>query len=327
MQQNVLIAIVAAVVFVALLSLLIVRSRRKKGTEVSTRLNEYAGASADAPSDGAVVRSSNTREVVNERIDRALKDRGFALNISRKLARADLRLTIGEFIGLKVLSMGALFGIGAFLGRGFGPFALVVGLLVGVVGMYVPDIIVNMKGNKRIKEFNSQLSDTIMLAANSLRSGYSLLQSLELISKEAPAPMCDEFQRVIREVSLGLSTREALANMLRRVPSDDLDLLITAINIQSEVGGNLAVILDKIGHTIRERIRIKGEIKVLTAQQQYAGYIISGLPLALCGVLMLIAPAYVSRMFPWPYTCMPICGILLILTGFFAIQKIVAIDV
>jgi len=226
-----------------------------------------------------------------------------------------------------VLSMGAAFAIGSFLGRGFGSFALVVGLLLGIIGLYIPDIMVGRKGNKRIKTFNSQLGDTIMLCANSLRSGYSLLQSLELISKEAPVPMCDEFQRVIREVSLGLATREALSNMLRRVPSDDLDLLITAINIQSEVGGNLATILDKIGHTIRERVRIKGEIKVLTAQQQYAGYIISGLPLALCGVLMLISPQYVTKMFPWPYTCMPICGLILIASGFMAIMKIVQIDI
>lgn len=326
MQPTILIIIVAAIVLVLGIVFLLTRSRRKGGA-VSQRLNEYAGTTGPGGESTAVIKSSNTREIVTERIDRALRGRGFATDISRKLARADLRLTVGEFIGLKFLSMGACFGIGTLLGRGFGPFALVVGLLTGIVGLYIPDVVVNNKGNKRIKMFNSQLGDTIMLCANSLRSGYSLLQSLELISKEAPAPMSDEFQRVIREVSLGLSTREALANMLRRVPSDDLDLLITAINIQSEVGGNLAQILDKIGHTIRERIRIKGEIKVLTAQQQYAGYIISGLPIALAGVLMLISPQYVTKMFPWPYTCMPICGLICIIAGFIAIQKIVDIDV
>ena len=171
------------------------------------------------------------------------------------------------------------------------------------------------------------MGDTITLAANSLRSGYSLLQSMELIAREAPAPMGDEFQRVIREVSLGLATREALSNMLRRVPSDDLDLLITAINIQSEVGGNLATILDNIGHTIRERVRIKGEIRVLVAQQQYSGYIISGLPLALAGILMLIAPSFMTKMLVWPWICMPICGLILIGLGFWAIMKIVNIDI
>jgi tight adherence protein B len=115
--------------------------------------------------------------------------------------------------------------------------------------------------------------------------------------------------------------------MLRRVPSDDLDLLITAIGIQMEVGGNLAQVLDNIGHTIRERVRIKGEIRVLTAQQKYAGYIISGLPVALALVLTLIAPTFIFKLFVWPWICMPICALILIGIGFWAIMKIVDIDV
>ncbi len=302
---------------------------RSQGPSVEQRLNDYGGGSDGLSGDPttAVVKASNTREIVTERLDKALKGRSFAQEISRNLAKADIKLTVGEFVGVKIISMGICFAVGVFLGRGFGSFSIIVGILVGLAGLYLPDIYIKRKGNKRVKTFNNQLGDTIMMMANALRSGSSLLQTMELISHEAPVPMSDEFNRIIREISLGISTREALGNTLRRVPSDDLELLITAINIQAEVGGNLAVILDKIGFTIRERIRIKGEIKVLTAQGQYAGYIISGLPLALTGVLMLIAPNYVTKMFPWPYTCMPICGIILILSGFFAIMKIVDIDV
>jgi tight adherence protein B len=299
--------------------------KRKPKGNVSNRLSEYAGSRDKKGQQPQTV--SGGRALVNERIDKAIRGKGFAVNIQRNLARADLKLTVAEFIGLKILSTAAGFGVGVFLGREFKQFSLIVGLLVAIIFMYIPDLYVKNRGNKRIKSFNGQLGDTITLAANSLRSGYSLLQSMELISKEAPSPISDEFQRVIREVSLGLSTREALANMLRRVPSDDLDLLITAINIQTEVGGNLAQILDNIGHTIRERIRIKGEIKVLTAQQQYAGYIISGMPIALAGVLMLIAPSFMTKMFAWPWICMPICGLILIGVGFWAIMKIVDIDV
>ncbi|HEX2911709.1 MAG TPA: type II secretion system F family protein [Chloroflexia bacterium] len=297
---------------------------KRKGSNVNNRLSEYAGAKNQA---AQVQTASGARALVNDRIEKAVQGKGFAVTIQRNLARADLKLTVAEFIGLKILSTAVGFGVGTFLGRDFKQFALVVGLLVAIIFMYIPDMFVKRRGNKRIKTFNNQLGDTITLAANSLRSGYSLLQSMELISREAPSPISDEFQRVIREISLGLSTREALANMLRRVPSDDLDLLITAINIQSEVGGNLAQILDSIGHTIRERVRIKGEIKVLTAQQQYAGYIISGLPVALAGVLMLIAPSFMTKMFVWPWICMPICGLILIGIGFWAIMKIVDIDV
>lgn len=297
---------------------------KKKGPNVGSRLTEYGGGTKAAPQQAT---ASSRRNLVNARIEKAVRGKGFAVSIQRNLVKADLKLTVAEYIGLKILSTAVGFGVGTFLGRDFGQFALLIGLLVAIVFFYLPDFFVKRRGNKRIKMFNNQLGDTITLAANSLRSGYSLLQSMELIAREAPAPMGDEFQRVIREVSLGLATREALGNMLRRVPSDDLDLLITAINIQAEVGGNLAIILDNIGHTIRERVRIKGEIKVLVAQQQYSGYIISGLPIALAGILMLIAPTFMMKMFAWPWICMPICGLILIGLGFWAIMKIVNIDI
>ncbi len=296
---------------------------KRKNKNVSNRLSEFVNTDSIATTQSATSR----REVVNERIDKAVRGKGFAVEIQRKLARADLKITVAEFIGLKILSTAIGFGVGTFLGRDLKQFSLIIGLLFAILFMYFPDIWVRRRGNKRIKMFNNQLSDTITLAANSLRSGYSLLQSMELLAREAPSPISDEFQRVIREITLGLSTREAMANMLRRVPSDDLDLLITAINIQSEVGGNLAQILDSIGHTIRERVRIKGEINVLTAQQKYAGYIISGMPIALAGILYLIAPQFMTKMFAWPWLCMPICGLILIGTGFWAIMKIVDIDI
>lgn len=296
---------------------------KKKKKDVGGRLAEYAGTTSSAQK--AV--SPKRRDQINERIEKSLRGKGFANTMQRSIARADLKLTVAEFIGVKIIATAVGFGIGVFLGRGLNQFSLIVGIIVAIMFFYFPDMWVKRRGNKRIKEFNAQLGDTITLAANSLRSGYSLLQSIELISKEAPAPMSDEFGRVVREVSLGITTKEALSNMLRRVPSDDLDLLITAIGIQMEVGGNLAQVLDNIGHTIRERIRIKGEIKVLTAQGQYSGYIISGMPVALAGILTLIAPSFMTKMFVWPWICMPICGVILIGLGFWAIMKIVDIDI
>jgi len=116
-------------------------------------------------------------------------------------------------------------------------------------------------------------------------------------------------------------------NMLRRVPSDDLDLLVTAINIQHEVGGNLAQILSTIGHTIRERVRIKGEIGVLTAQAKMSGYIISALPLGMAGIIFLMNPDYMSSMFVMPWICMPLGAFFMIVLGFFAMKKIADIEV
>jgi tight adherence protein B len=203
----------------------------------------------------------------------------------------------------------------------------------------IPSLYVRRAKNSRLRGFNNQLGDTITLLANSLRSGYSLLQSMEMVSREAPPPVSEEFRRVVQEVGLGLSTQDSLANLLRRVPSDDLDLMITAINIQHEVGGNLAQILDTIGHTIRERVRIKGEIRVLVAQQTISGYVVAALPIFLAVVLAFITPTFMAPLFTigWPpfiakegeegWICMPICAGILMLVGFLIIQKIVKIEV
>src|SRR5919206_334720 len=167
----------------------------------------------------------------------------------------------------------------------------------GVLLSFAPNLYIAYAARKRVKSFNNQLGDGITLMANSLRSGYSFLQSMDLVSREAPPPMSSEFRRVVQEIGLGLSTEEALGNLLRRVPSEDLDLMITAINIQHEVGGNLSQILETIAHTIRERVRIKGEIQVLTAQGRISAYVITGLPIALAIIITIINPTYMAPIF------------------------------
>ena len=149
----------------------------------------------------------------------------------------------------------------------------------------------------RLKSFNKQLPDTITLIANALRAGSSFLQAVELVVRESRPPISTEFGRVIREVNLGLSFEVALENMVRRVRSDDLELMATAIAIQHTVGGNLAEILDSIAFTIRERVRIKGEIHTLTAQQRLSGYVVGFLPIALAGFLFIAAPGFMQPMF------------------------------
>jgi tight adherence protein B len=172
------------------------------------------------------------------------------------------------------------------------------------------------------------LPDILGLWVNSLRSGYSVLQALEAISREAPEPSANEIKRVVQEVQLGISMEDALAHLLTRMPSDDLDLIVTAVNIQREVGGNLAEILEVIGHTIRERIKLKGEIRVLTSQGRYTGYLISGLPIILALFLMVINPDYMGRMFADRFCGWPMIGIGLGLIGIGTaiIQKIVDIE-
>jgi tight adherence protein B len=256
-------------------------------------------------------------------LEEAVAGRGFAANIQTDLARADLKLRVAEFLLLTLASIIAFF----LLGRLIFDSALV-GMVFGVVGFFVPRIYVNFRKSRRLNAFNDQLGDTITLLANSLRSGFTIVQSMKTVAEQLPDPIAAEFHRVTQEIGLGLHYEEALNNMLRRVPSDDLDLLITAVNIQGRVGGNLAEILDTIGHTIRERVRIKGEIRVLTAQQMISGYILTGLPVALGLVLYLINKPYIGRMFTDPCGWIMIgVSVLMIFVGFLIIRKIVDIEV
>jgi tight adherence protein B len=267
--------------------------------------------------------------LVAERVGRAVQDRNVGKSMSRLLSRADIRMTVGEFMLTRLGSAlgGALLGF--MLGRGFTEpvMGTMVGLGVGILGWMIPHWYVSYVANTRTNRFTDQLGDTIGLMANSLRAGYSLLQTMELAARETPEPMNSEFSRVVREVGLGISPQEAMQHMLERVPSEDLDLLVTAINIQHEVGGNLAKILDVMGETIRERVRIKGEIQVLTAQGQISGYIISALPIGVAGLLFLMSPDYVSEIFVWPWICLPIFGAGMMVAGFFAMRKVVQIEV
>jgi tight adherence protein B len=190
------------------------------------------------------------------------------------------------------------------------------------------------KGSRQ-NAFNKQLPDTIMLIANALRAGSSFLQAIELVIREARPPISIEFSRVIREVNLGLPFESALENMVRRVRSDDLELMATAISIQHTVGGNLAEILDSIAFTIRERIRIKGEIRTLTAQQRLSGYVVGFLPISLAGFLFVAAPGFMAPMFANPPAVMGLPAGVIILCfggfmmfiGFMMIRKIVDIEV
>ena len=340
MLQNPIVLAGGGVVILMLIVILIfaLRGDRK---DVADRLGRFAGRANEAEAEAeAQKRKAKSATPLGDQVDKAIAGRGFAGKIQRDLAQANLKFTVAEFIGLRVIAaiVGGVVGYIVEIIRGLG--APIVLIAIGaVVGFFIPAIYVRQAKGRRLRAFNNQLGDTITLLANSLRSGYSLLQSMEMVSRESPPPVSEEFRRVVQEVGLGLSTQDALSNLFRRVPSDDLDLMITAINIQHEVGGNLAQILDTIGHTIRERVRIKGEIRVLVAQQRISGYVVAALPIFLAVILVFITPSFMAPLFtiglpPFiaepgkeGWICMPICAGILMLVGFVIIQRIVNIEV
>lgn len=261
---------------------------------VAARLERYASGREPRPD---VPEGGERESAVTAGLSRALDRQGLTARLATELARADLKLRPAEFVAAWIASPFVFVALSYVLGFVISGFRHPVTLaVVFLVGLYAPRYYLKYRQGKRLKAFAGQLPDTITLLANSLRAGSSFLQGIELVTREARPPISEEFERVVREMSLGVALQPALNNLVRRVASEDLELMVTAINIQSQVGGNLATVLDSIAYTIRERIRIMGEIQTLTAMQRYSGYVITLLPVGLAGILFLISPTYISRM-------------------------------
>ena len=269
--------------------------------------------------------SRNNRQITR-RLDKALESRTFGKKWRIQLSRADLRLTVGEFFASQFLAMASFFAIAYFV---VFRADIIPSILAGALGFFFPRIMVGRRISKRLILFENQLADTLALWVNALRSGYSVPQAMEAIGRDSPDPTRNEFRRVVQEMQLSISVSESLNHMLERVESEDLDLVVTAVNIQREVGGNLSEILDVIQNVVRERVKLKGEIRVMTAQGRYTGYLISFLPIGLGFLLRFLNPAYMNQMFEDRACGWPMLGLGLGLIGIGAalIQKIVDIDI
>jgi len=297
---------------------------------VEVRMARYAGpGSGQLAADAA----DRTRKKAKRRRERKevdpfatlsadVEDQRFTTKVQRDLARANLKLRVAEYYYIR---LGASLGLGVLLFVFRDPLSGVVGF---ILGYFLPRFWVGRRIGGRLSSFNKQLPDTITLLSNSLRAGSSFLQSIELVSREGGPPMSEEMGRVVREVNLGLGMEEALHNLVRRIKSDDLDLMVTAIGIQQQVGGNLAEILDTIAFTIRERVRIKGEINTLTAQGRVSGYLVAFLPIGLGVALNAINPAFMAPLFTQTIGRILIgVGAVMMFIGFMAIRKITDIKV
>jgi tight adherence protein B len=255
--------------------------------------------------------------------NRLLTSRPRSSKVADNLARADLKLRVSEYALLIAAAMVGFFLISYAINRN-----LVVSLLFGAAGYFAPGFYIKYRQRKRFKALNAQLGDTILLLSNALKAGYSFAQAMATIAKSAPVPMSDEFNRAVREMNLGITVDDALDHMNQRILSDDFDLMVTAVQIHRVVGGNLAEILDTIAFTIRERIRIQGEIRTLTAQARASGYIITGLPFGLAGILTLVSPGYILPLFQEPLGWVFIAVALVMMAiGYAIIRRISNIEV
>lgn len=296
--------------------------------DFSEMMESYEQAAAESEGTLSLEAESVLEQSRNllEPINNYFADQKWGQSARSKLTRADLKLTVAEYAGAHIGASVAGFVIGFFFLAGGD---IIFASLYAAVGFFIPRFWVNRRVNQRLHQFEDQLADTLGLWVNALRSGYSVLQSMEAIATDAPEPTKTEFERVVREVQLGIDMPDALQHLLDRIDSEDLDLVVTAVNIQREVGGNLAEILDVISGTIRERIKLKGEIRVLTSQGRMTGYLISFLPIGLAAFLNFASPGYMGEMFTNRLCGWPLLGVALALIGIGTalIQKIIDIDI
>jgi tight adherence protein B len=284
---------------------------------VEQRLAEYGAAL-----DGGLADGSPGRRVRLPLLNRLLAGFSFGPRLAEKLMRADLSMTAAEY-GLVILSAGM-----AGLVLGTVRVGLLFGAVLGLALGYLPILYLNRRANRRRRAFTEQIPDILTLLVGALRAGYGLTQAMGLLIDQMDQPASKEFARVMQAITLGLPVQRGLADMAERMSSTDWDMVVTAINVQYDTGGNLAQTLETIGETVKDRIRLLRDIRVMTAQQRLTGYVLAGVPIVVALIMFVIAPQYIRRLFePGWIRLLPIMATVMAVIGFLIIRRIVDIDV
>jgi len=285
---------------------------------LEARLQEY-GAQAEA-AEGARTREGGSRRAWPG-VNRLLAGLGLGPRLATALSQADVAWTAAEF-ALVVLAA-ALLGYLAGTWRSGLPLGVVLALLFGCL----PLLYLNIRRRRRRNALTAQLPDVLSLLVGALRTGYGLSQAMEMLVEQVPPPTSTELARATRAVRLGQPIHQALIEMAGRVGTDDFDLVVTAMNVQYEMGGNLAETLGTISETVRDRIRIKRQIRTLTAQQRFTGYFLAVWPLLVGLVIYLLNPEYIKQLFVPGWLLLPVLALVMQVIGFLVILRIVDIEV
>lgn len=317
-----LISLLFAFLFFLLLFLgLQVLLRRKR--EMAERIQMFSGYQP------SVVRRASVFEILRSRLHEIFAEKAKRAGSSRR-SRLDLLMVRAglPLLGSEFLAISAGLSLFVFIIFALATFNPVTGLLAAFLFLAADFVFVQRRVSRRLNNFQRQLADCLSLVANSLRAGFSFLQTMEIISREMEPPMSTEFERVMRDTSLGKALDDALHDMDDRVGSADFSLVVTAVLIQQQVGGNLATILDTIRSTITERIRIRREVNTLTAQGKMSGIVLACIPVALALFFYITSPEYLTPLLTTDIGKIAIIGtVFLVIVGFIIIRKIVDIKV
>lgn len=284
------------------------------------RVKAYAGTAKEKSKQrpGSADRLNRVRFRVNSALEIISSE-----EIQLRLMSANWQISVIEYYLITIAGVFISFLVGWILTG-----VILSGVGLGVIVYFIPGIMLRQSGQRRKLKFQNQLLDVLTLISGSIRVGYSMLQSLDVVVSEMTAPAAEEFSRLRREVELGLPLSQALINLSSRMQSDDLYLIVTAININQQVGGNLTIMLDAVSDTIRERIRILGEVRVLTTYARFSSYILTLLPVLTTGVLFLINPSYMLKLFEPGFTRFILIGAISgVVVGNIWLQRISKIEV
>ncbi len=315
-----MIAVLIFVVVTGLVGAVALMMKGDDGERVNERLDSLVGRSARKDSSADLLLRQAMMEVDTQSLLERLTPEIF--KVSKMFEQADVNM-----------KPSVLFGIGLALGAGSAVAMVVfvnmyVAPVAGLIGFFLPLVWLWFKRNGRLKKFASQLPDAMELVARALRAGHSLAAGLHVVAEEMPEPVSKEFGRVYEEQNLGIALEEALKNLCNRIPNLDLRFFVTSVAIQRQTGGDLAEILDRIGYIIRERFKILGQVKALTAEGRLSGIVLIALPIGLFLMMLSLKPDYISLLWTDPMGVkMSIGAIVLMIVGAFSIKKIIDIKV
>lgn len=269
-------------------------SRREKDS-INKRLDNITQEFREETTEADKIRPKLDFSNLLSTLGKSFVSMSFTKKMENQLSKADILLRVEEFIGLNILTTigGGLLGLLLFA-EGTPTF------IMAFLGLMAPWLFLYRQKKVRAALLNNEIGDSLTGMSNSLRAGYSFQQAMDLVSKETVGPLAVEYRRTLREINLGITTEQALQNLVERADNEDLELMIGAVLIQRQIGGNLAEIFDNIADTIRQRIRMKGEVKTLTAQGRISGMIIGLLPIGLFIILMMINPHYMGTLVEKP---------------------------
>jgi tight adherence protein B len=318
----------ALAVLVATVLGMVILSSAVTGTGGSTARNRLQNLFGDSllehPTAGSALREQPSGDLLGRG---PFLGQERAAKTTLDLEQADIRLRVEEYVALR-LGMALLFFAAVFVLVPSRSVAMVLGTALGAVGYLVPAFFVRTRKQKRLNKLESQLGEALTMTSNSLKAGVGLLQSLDLTAQQLEHPIATELRRMLHDINIGSSTEEALVALSQRAGSYDLDIVITAILIQRTVGGNLAEILETVAHTMRERARIRGQVRAMTSQQRMTGYILGALPVGIMGILLLVSHDYMIPLFTTvPGQVMLVGAGIMELIGVLVIRRILAIEV